>query len=33
MDAQGVVRWGGVAARADEIPDVVEAVKVLESEK
>ena len=33
VDAQGVVRWGGVAARADEIPDVVEAVKVLESEK
>ena len=30
VDAQGTVRWGGVADRADEIPDFDDAIKALE---
>ena len=30
MDRNGVVTWGGAAARADWIPDFEEAVKAVE---
>lgn len=29
VDGEGIVRWGGVCERADEIPDFAEAVSAL----
>ncbi|KAF2101221.1 hypothetical protein NA57DRAFT_33892 [Rhizodiscina lignyota] len=31
VDEEGIVRWGRVAERADEIPDFVEAIKMMEA--
>ena len=33
VDKDGVVRWGGVSGRADEIPDFSQAVSVLEGQQ
>jgi hypothetical protein len=30
VDAQGVVKWGGVSGRADDVPNFKEAMEVLE---
>ncbi|KAJ7073253.1 hypothetical protein B0H15DRAFT_793093 [Mycena belliarum] len=32
MDREGIVRWGGAMQRADEIPNLAEAVKMLRAE-
>lgn len=33
VDKEGVVRWGGPARQADDVPDLEEAVKALEGPK